>query len=80
MWNNKYTRVNVVIALAKQYLVQWRTSQKDKYNTLNPTYWEGDEAVVWAKPQLETIKINVDGATFEEYQAACVGMIARNHT
>lgn len=55
-------------------------AQKGKCNTLNPNYWEGDGAVVWAKPHMKIIKINVDEATFKEYQATGVGMIARDYT
>lgn len=30
IWNKKYTRLNVVIARAKQYLLQWEQAQKQK--------------------------------------------------
>lgn len=41
---------------------------------------EGDGAEVWVKPQKDVIKITVDAATFEEFSAFGVGMLARDHT
>ena len=66
---------NVVVALANQYLVQWRVAQRYKNHTLSLNSLEGDGAVVWVKPQTETIKISVDGATFEEYQSSGIQAI-----
>ncbi|XP_074361220.1 uncharacterized protein LOC141701477 [Apium graveolens] len=77
-WNNRYTQISVVIALAKQYFVQWKFAQKNDTTTYFPVLEEGDGAVVWVKPQKNQIKISVDAARFEEYQATGIGMVARN--
>lgn len=77
VWNNKYTRTNVVIASEKQYLVQWKTAQKSSTNTLYPNMVEGNWAVVWA--QTDKIKISVNGTTFAEYQSSGIEMLAGEH-
>ena len=78
VWNKRYTRVYVVIAQAKQYLDQWRHAQKSAACTSFPQLYEGDDSYCWVKPQESMIKISVDAATFQEFNASGIGMVARD--
>lgn len=78
IWNKKYTQLNVVIANAKQYLLQWRIAQKNTTQPRYPYFAEGDGLEIWVAPQVDYMKISVDAATFCEYNAYGLGMVARN--
>ncbi|XP_074353507.1 uncharacterized protein LOC141703747 [Apium graveolens] len=60
------------------YLVQWRLAHRGYTGISYPNLVQGDGAVFWAKPQMDIIKITVDGATFTEFHASGIGMIARD--
>lgn len=78
VWNKKYTRLNFVIANAKQYLVQWKYAQHSGSETSFPKLVEGDGASVWAKPQVSKIKVSVDEEIFGEENSYGIGMVARD--
>lgn len=42
------------------------------------SFIEKDNAEKWVAPQVDTIKVIVDAATFEEQEAFGFGMIAKN--
>ncbi|KAL8157546.1 hypothetical protein AgCh_002304 [Apium graveolens] len=79
VWNKYYTRVNVVIAKAKQYLLQWNIAQKNKSHSHYPYLMEGDGNEVWVAPKISFMKISVDAAIFSEYNASGLGVIARDN-
>ncbi|XP_074373498.1 uncharacterized protein LOC141713827 [Apium graveolens] len=56
VWNKKYTRINVVIARAKQYLLQWKLAQKQKSQSQYPYFVEGDGKELWVAPQTDYMK------------------------
>ena len=78
MWNNRSSRIYVIIAKAKQYLEQWRYAQRITTITRFPQLHEGDGGSAWVKPQMMQIKVSVDAATFREFQSSGIGMVARD--
>lgn len=64
VWNNRSTRIYVIIAQAKQYLEHWRYAQKSTTITRFPQLQEGDGVSAWVKPQVMQTKVSVDAATF----------------
>lgn len=78
VWNKKYTRLNVVIAKAKQFLLQWNLAQKEKPQSRFPYFVEGDGQNLWVVPQVDYMKISVDAAIFTEYNASGMGLIVRD--
>ncbi|XP_074361524.1 uncharacterized protein LOC141701782 [Apium graveolens] len=77
-WNKNFTRLNVVIAQAKQFLLQWSIAQKSKPQSRFPCYVEGDGQEVWVAPQIDYMKIWVDAAVFNEYNSTGLGLIVRD--
>lgn len=80
VWNDKYARVNVVIARVKRYLLQWNQAQKQKPQSQYPYFVEGDGKEIWVAPQTDYMKISVDAAVFVESHASGMGLIARDNT
>lgn len=78
VWHYRNTRVYVIVAEAKQYLEQWRHAQSITAITRFPQLYEGDGGSSWVKPQLMQIKVSVDAATFMEFNASGIGMVARD--
>lgn len=68
-WNQKVSSTNIILALAKQYLVQWKNAQDRSTEALVQSKIEGDRAITWVKPQVDTIKVTVDGSIFHEQEA-----------
>lgn len=79
VWNQKHTQVSDVVNSAIQYLVQGRNAQSWSSKALFQSVIEEDGAEKWVVPQVDTIKVNVDAATFEEHDAFGFGILARNH-
>ncbi|XP_074346913.1 uncharacterized protein LOC141685724 [Apium graveolens] len=78
IWNRKYTRVNVVLANAKQGLLQWILAQKKVVQPHFSHSVEGDGSELWVAPQMDHMKISVDAAIFPEHNAYGVGFVVRN--
>ncbi|XP_074353727.1 uncharacterized protein LOC141692676 [Apium graveolens] len=78
VWNKKPTSVNRVVALAKQHLYQWKTSQNCSTNALLQPVYEGDGACIWVKPQRKSTKLTVDAAVFKTEEEVTIGMVARD--
>lgn len=77
-WNKKQVSLNSVIAMAKQYLGQWKEAQSRSSEALTQSFYAGDGASSWVKPQVGTIKATVDAALFEEQPAYGIGLVARD--
>lgn len=77
-WHRKQQMMNVVLASAKQYLVQWQNSQGRSTQDLCHSKFVGDGASSWVKPQIDNIKVTVDAALFRDRSAFGMGMIARD--
>lgn len=78
VWNKNYTRLNVVIAKAKQFLLQWSIAQKSKQPSRYPNFVEGDGKELWVAPQMDHMKISADAAMFSEYESFGFDLVARD--
>ncbi|KAL8103332.1 hypothetical protein AgCh_027775 [Apium graveolens] len=77
-WNKKQVSLNGLLAPAKLYLSQWQEAQSRSTEAL--IYLDSSRSGVntWVAPQMVTIKVNVDAATFRDPAAYGVGLIARD--
>lgn len=75
VWNEKRTRVNNVVVLAKQYLLQWKYAQVNSICALPQTMMEGDGAISWARPQGTNIKVTVDSACLQKEKSTGWGWL-----
>ncbi|KAL8091980.1 hypothetical protein AgCh_034313 [Apium graveolens] len=78
VWNKKACRLYVIVDNAKQYLEQWRYAQRKVSYSMFPQSVEGDGEVSWVKPQESEIKVYVDAALFEEFNASGIGLVVRD--
>lgn len=72
--------VNSVVATIKENLTQWTATQWRSTKALLQPMADGDGANSWEKPQMNTVKIIVDAATCDDYNAYGIGLIARDCT
>ncbi|XP_074322710.1 uncharacterized protein LOC141659683 [Apium graveolens] len=72
VWNRKATSVNRV--------VQLKAAQVMSTSALLQPGYVGDGAVIWVKPQRDTIKVTVDAAVFEDREEVAIGLVARDYT
>ena len=72
--------VNSLVVTAKENLTQWTAAQERSTKALVQPMEDGDGADSWEKPQLNTVKITVDAATFDDQNTYDVGLIARDCT
>lgn len=79
VWNQKQSQVDIVVAAARDYLEQWRKAQYLSTVALFQYSHKGDGAEKWVIPQEDTIKVDVDAATFDAQKAFGLGMLARNY-
>ncbi|KAL8148046.1 hypothetical protein AgCh_005402 [Apium graveolens] len=79
VWNKNYTRLNVVIAKARQFLLQWNIAQKNKQPSRYPNLVEGHGKELWVTPQIEYMNISTDATIFSEYNASGLALIARDN-
>ncbi|KAM6556123.1 hypothetical protein CsatB_003142 [Cannabis sativa] len=79
VWNNQTSSLNEVMVSANTSLDHWRKAQD--ITSLSSIFFNnlGDRNELWVKPVLETIKINVDAASFEQENSYGFGMVARDH-
>lgn len=78
VWNQRHTKVTKTVADARQYLIQWKTTQTRSYVTPLQPLVEGDGALVWVKPQPNKIKVSVDAAVFDDRGGVGFGLVARD--
>ncbi|XP_074351477.1 uncharacterized protein LOC141690587 [Apium graveolens] len=78
VWNKRYSNVNRVVALAKQYLLQWKFAQVNYSNASSRCEVQGDGAITWVRPQGNSIKVTVDAALFTDRNEYGVGLVARD--
>ncbi|XP_060964982.1 uncharacterized protein LOC133033953 [Cannabis sativa] len=77
-WNHKSRSALEVVKSAKNILGQWKIT---KFESPNALFAMGDisKSNCWRKPDEYTVKVNVDGATFEAHQKFSFGCVARDH-
>ncbi|XP_060974042.1 uncharacterized protein LOC115695103 [Cannabis sativa] len=75
---NKSQTALEVVKSAKHVLGQWKIT---KFETPNALFAIGDTSHnnCWRKPDVFTVKVNVDGATFKAHQKFSFGCVARNN-
>lgn len=61
-----------------QYLVHWNNTHFATYISQFPYESIRDGVVKWVKPQIDTIKVTVDAALFEDNSAFGFGLVARD--
>ncbi|KAM6583229.1 hypothetical protein CsatB_010231 [Cannabis sativa] len=69
VWNQKSSNDAVVVLSARRALDQYQFAQSTKNDSL--MFFRGDDKVVehWKTPNFNQIKVNVDGAIFEQWGA-----------
>lgn len=66
IWNRKPFSVVDVCISVNATLEMWRKAQdRDNLSSLGESK-EGDGAILWAKPAVNSVKVNVDAAIFEQ--------------
>ncbi|KAM6557842.1 hypothetical protein CsatB_004861 [Cannabis sativa] len=77
-WQQKIRSVLEVVQSAKQVLNNWKVA---KFQSPAAMYATGDSSISnrWCKPNVNTVKVNVDGAIFETQQKFRFGCIARDN-
>ncbi|KAM6584005.1 hypothetical protein CsatB_011007 [Cannabis sativa] len=77
LWQSKSRPALEVVKSAKHVLGQWKITKFESPNALLAT---GDISSTssWRKPDVFTVKVNVDGAIFEAQQKFGFGCVARN--
>ncbi|KAM6557685.1 hypothetical protein CsatB_004704 [Cannabis sativa] len=78
VWNNKTTTAAEVVFTAHQVLDQWKHAQSCRFEPLHLSSNISSSSDNWTKPVEGTIKINVDGATFEANNSYGTGFIVRD--
>uniref|UniRef100_A0A803PQB3 Reverse transcriptase n=1 Tax=Cannabis sativa TaxID=3483 RepID=A0A803PQB3_CANSA len=80
VWKNKALIVANVLASARISLDHWIKAQDNTSLSSINFHNNGDGAELWTKPNTNTIKINVDSATFVSENRYGYGMVARNNS
>ncbi|KAM6598685.1 hypothetical protein CsatA_018294 [Cannabis sativa] len=77
IWQNKSRNAKEVVKSARLVLDQWKVVN---FESPNAYFATGDAlgSKLWRKPDQSTIKVNVDGAIFEDQQKFGFGYIARD--
>lgn len=79
VWSNRRWKELKIVAKAWEYLSQWTVAQSRFTGPpLHPSF-PGDGAVLWAKPQMNEVKISADATVFEDRGHSGIGLIARDH-
>ncbi|XP_060967048.1 uncharacterized protein LOC133035200 [Cannabis sativa] len=78
VWQDKRVRVDSIVSLAKSFLNQWKNAQESVIETTFSGYITEDDAVCWVPPHVNSVKINVDAALFNETRQFGVGLVARD--
>uniref|UniRef100_A0A803PHD5 Reverse transcriptase zinc-binding domain-containing protein n=1 Tax=Cannabis sativa TaxID=3483 RepID=A0A803PHD5_CANSA len=78
MWNQKSATAAEVVLSARTHLYQWQRAQQSKFEPPLSHFEVGREVEHWTKPDEFTVKVNVDGSTFEASNAFSYGFISRD--
>ncbi|XP_063936295.1 uncharacterized protein LOC135147291 [Daucus carota subsp. sativus] len=80
VWHETYLHVDEVIRTAQFTLDHWMEAQL-KYFTPSIAFKHAkDGSERWTKPDMNTIKINVDSALFDDENCFGFGCVARDHS
>uniref|UniRef100_A0A803NSB0 Reverse transcriptase domain-containing protein n=1 Tax=Cannabis sativa TaxID=3483 RepID=A0A803NSB0_CANSA len=79
VWQAKSFNFSAIVASAKSYLDQWKYAQKTQIESLWSDLQDYDGMERWLKPQVNSIKINVDAAIFEGQNRFGSALVVRDH-
>ncbi|XP_060965674.1 uncharacterized protein LOC133034579 [Cannabis sativa] len=77
LWNQKSSAAATIVLSARSNLNQWKCAQQRRMEPLTHVA-HGVEDERWTKPDINTIKVNVDGAIFQASNSHGFGFIARD--
>ncbi|XP_060962035.1 uncharacterized protein LOC133032185 [Cannabis sativa] len=79
VWQKKSWSASNIVASARIVLDHYKFAQGRKGLSLAPLDDGGRNLERWIAPELNKIKVNVDGALFEQEGRFGIGCVARNH-
>ncbi|KAM6575627.1 uncharacterized protein LOC133039781 [Cannabis sativa] len=79
VWQGKSINVSAIVVSAKSYLDQWQNAQKTQIETSWTTLQSYDGVEHWIKPEVNSIKINVDASIFEGQNRFGGAFVVRDH-
>ncbi|KAM6553159.1 hypothetical protein CsatB_013921 [Cannabis sativa] len=79
VWQKKSWSASNIAASARNMLDQYKFAQRRKGLSLSPLHDGGRNLERWIALELNKIKVNVDGALFEQEGRFGMGCVARNH-
>ncbi|KAM6543366.1 hypothetical protein CsatB_007813 [Cannabis sativa] len=77
LWNGKSCSAVDVVWMARTTLRQWTCAQSKRLDSISVTSSHTDTREHWSKPTAGQLKINVDGAVFEDTNEVGTGFVAR---
>ena len=80
LWNNRLLSPSLVFNNALSYITQWSLAQTSTNEEFASGLTAQDGAIVWKPPQNNALKVNVDGAIFDELNGFGLGIVVRNST
>ncbi|KAM6569719.1 hypothetical protein CsatB_017704 [Cannabis sativa] len=78
LWNGRSCSAADVIWLARTTLRQWTSAQSKRLGSVSLTANRTDTRDYWSKPAAGQLKINVDGAVFEDTNKIGTGFVAHD--
>ncbi|XP_062103683.1 uncharacterized protein LOC133814782 [Humulus lupulus] len=79
VWQQRTSSVEYIVKSARIYLDQWLKAQDNNFFlSLGPTY-PGDGLELWTKPDVNSVKINIDAAIFTNEFKLGLGAVVRDH-
>ncbi|XP_062088335.1 uncharacterized protein LOC133794908 [Humulus lupulus] len=79
VWQQRTSSVEYIVKSARIYLDQWLKAQDNNFFlSLGPTY-PGDGLELWTKPDVNSVKINIDAAIFTNECKLGLGAVVRDH-
>ncbi|KAM6601128.1 hypothetical protein CsatA_020737 [Cannabis sativa] len=79
LWNGKSCSAAEVVWLARTTLRQWQCAQSKRLGSVSLAFNRIDTRDHWSKPAAGQLKINVDGAIFEDTNEIGTEFVARGY-
>ncbi|KAM6559643.1 hypothetical protein CsatA_028882 [Cannabis sativa] len=78
VWQDKVMGIEGIVASVTNYLNQWRVAQNSNNELLFTGFILRDGAEQWSAPSVNSIKVNVNAAVFNDSSTYGVGFVARD--